>query len=145
MRTLPGLFIFCLLVGSVSAQVGPPNAAGVAVGHVHLLVRNVEGHRKLWKLIGAEDVRSGALGMLKFPGLVVLLRQGDPTGGSEGSSLDHFGLMVKDLAGIRSRLEAQRVKFETPYREVPAIGLKLAFLTDPVGTRIELTEGLAGL
>ena len=35
------------------------------------------------------------------------------------------------------------MKFEIPYRDVPQIGLKLAFITDPVGTRIELTEGLA--
>ena len=36
------------------------------------------------------------------------------------------------------------VTFEVPYREVAQLGLKLAFIVDPVGTRIELTEGLAG-
>jgi len=35
--------------------------------------------------------------------------------------------------------------FETPYQEMPQYGLKVAFITDPDGTRIELTEGLAGL
>jgi hypothetical protein len=34
--------------------------------------------------------------------------------------------------------------FDMPFREVPAIGLKIAFIVDPVGTRIELTQGLAG-
>ncbi len=28
--------------------------------------------------------------------------------------------------------------------DAPQIGLKVTFVTDPVGTRIELTEGLAG-
>jgi hypothetical protein len=36
------------------------------------------------------------------------------------------------------------VTFDSPYRDVPAIGLKIAFIIDPAGTRIELTEGLAG-
>jgi hypothetical protein len=36
------------------------------------------------------------------------------------------------------------VTLEMPYREMPQLGgLKIAFLTDPEGTRIELTEGLA--
>ena len=41
-------------------------------------------------------------------------------------------------------LQAAGVTFDAPFREVPAIGLKIAFILDPVGTRIELTEGLTG-
>jgi len=42
-------------------------------------------------------------------------------------------------------LTALLVKVEfTEDREIPQFGLKVAFITDPVGTRIELTEGLAG-
>ena len=41
-------------------------------------------------------------------------------------------------------LDAGGIKFDMPYRDVPAIGLKIAFITDPVGTYIELTQGLAG-
>jgi hypothetical protein len=29
-----------------------------------------------------------------------------------------------------------------PYRKVPALGIAIAFFTDPWGTYIELTEGL---
>ena len=36
------------------------------------------------------------------------------------------------------------VTVEIPYREMPNLDLKVAFITDPVGTRIELTEGLRG-
>jgi hypothetical protein len=32
-----------------------------------------------------------------------------------------------------------------PFRDVPAIKLKIAFIIDPVGTRIELTQGLEGM
>jgi hypothetical protein len=30
----------------------------------------------------------------------------------------------------------------SPYRQVPALGISIAFINDPWGTYIELTEGL---
>ena len=245
----------------LSAQLGRPNAQGVSIGHVHLMVRDAEAHKKLWVLLGADVTRTGSLELLKFPGLFVILTQGTPSGGTEGSTLNHFGFAVPNVDAVKARLtgaglptvreltnpkrwvtnfpdlvtveflevptqtipitghhlhvstnemeplrawyvktfggaaetrrgflsavfgdaevdmiqaeapqaptkgrsidhigfevkgleafcrklEAEGVKFETPYREMPQLGgLKLAFLTDPVGTRIELTEGLAG-
>jgi len=32
------------------------------------------------------------------------------------------------------------IPFDSPYREVAQIGLKIAFVLDPAGTRIELAE-----
>jgi hypothetical protein len=39
-------------------------------------------------------------------------------------------------------LEASGVKLDVAYRKLPALGISLAFFTDPFGTYIELTEGL---
>jgi hypothetical protein len=50
---------------------------------------------------------------------------------------------VKDLEAFSKKLAADGVAFDSPFRNVPGIGLKIAFLVDPAGTRIELTEGLA--
>jgi catechol 2,3-dioxygenase-like lactoylglutathione lyase family enzyme len=58
-----------------------------------------------------------------------------------GRQLDHIGFEVRDLASFCRELEAAGIEFESPYRELPS-GLALAFLTDPWGTTIELTEGL---
>jgi catechol 2,3-dioxygenase-like lactoylglutathione lyase family enzyme len=244
----------------LAAQLGVANAQGVSIGHVHLLVRDPEAQKKLWVLLGAEVTRSGSLELLKFPGVFIILTPGAPAGGSEGSTVNHFGFVVPNVDQIRAKLtaaglptvqeltnpkrwvtmfpdevkvefvedqtaklpvaahhlhlstsdmeplrawyvktfgglaetrrgfpsavfdagevdmiqapqpqaptkgravdhigfevkgleafcrklEAQGVTFETPYREMPQLGgLKLAFITDPVGTRIELTEGLA--
>ena len=33
------------------------------------------------------------------------------------------------------------MKFDVPYRRVPSIGLNIAYITDPSGVYIELTEG----
>lgn len=65
-----------------------------------------------------------------------------PVVGTKGRVIDHIGFEVTDLAAFCKKLEAKGIKFDVPYREVPAIGLKIAFFTDPSGTYIELTEGL---
>ena len=57
-------------------------------------------------------------------------------------ALDHIGFEVRDLEAFCKHLEASGVKFENPYRKLPQLGLAIAFLVDPWGTRIELTEGL---
>jgi hypothetical protein len=49
---------------------------------------------------------------------------------------------VKGLEAFVKNLEAQGVKITTPYRSVPALNLSIAFINDPWGTSIELTEGL---
>jgi catechol 2,3-dioxygenase-like lactoylglutathione lyase family enzyme len=62
---------------------------------------------------------------------------------SKGRSIDHIGFEVKNLQAFCDKLNTEGVTFDSPYREVPQIGLKIAFVLDPAGTRIELTEGLA--
>jgi extradiol dioxygenase family protein len=57
--------------------------------------------------------------------------------------IDHIGFEVKDLDAFYKKLQAQGIEFEGPVRQsANASHLKVAFLTDPWGTRIELTEGL---
>jgi hypothetical protein len=48
---------------------------------------------------------------------------------------------VRNLEAFCKQLEARGVKLDVPYRDVPNLALKIAFLTDPNGTYIELTEG----
>jgi catechol 2,3-dioxygenase-like lactoylglutathione lyase family enzyme len=63
---------------------------------------------------------------------------------TKGRAIDHIGFEVKNLEAFVKNLQAAGVTFDGPFREVPTIGLKIAFMVDPVGTRIELTEGLTG-
>lgn len=64
------------------------------------------------------------------------------TAGSAGRVIDHIGFEVDDLEGFIAGLEAKGIELDVPYREIPAANLAIAFLTDPWGTYIELTEGL---
>ena len=56
--------------------------------------------------------------------------------------LDHIGFEVENLAAFCAELEAKGVVFDRPYTEIPALGLAIAFFTDPWGVYVELTEGL---
>lgn len=249
-----------LVVGMpLFAQLPAPNAQGVAMGHLHLTVSDVDATKKLFvEVMGAQVVQAGRLEALRLPGVIVVLTKGTPGGGTDDSAVNHLGFIVKDLAGMKAKLvaagctvvrempetsqmfimfpdgvkieftgnpnqdipvahhhvhfftndveatrawyvklfgavpgkrgrfeaadvpgvnltfspnptatlptkgramdhigfeikgleafckklEAEGVKFDTPYRYVPAIGLGVAFLTDPFGVRVELTEGL---
>ena len=65
-----------------------------------------------------------------------------PASGTKGRTLDHIGFEVKNLEAFCKRLEASGIKLDSPYRKLPDRGLAIAFLTDPQGAYIELTEGL---
>ncbi len=43
------------------------------------------------------------------------------------------------------KLEAQGIKLDRPYTKVPQLGIAIAFIKDPWGTNIEMTEGLANI
>jgi catechol 2,3-dioxygenase-like lactoylglutathione lyase family enzyme len=229
------------------------------MGHLHLLVRDIDAHKKIWvDVLGGKLVKAGPLELIKFPGVFVAFRKGEPAGGTDDSSVNHLGFKVKnlpetkakltaaglqvvkempdtrqmfvmfpdkikvefsedaamsrpiehhhvhfftqdieatrawyvkwfqaipgkrlrfeaaDLPGVNltfspsetkvvgtkgrgadhigfeiknleqfcKKLEAGGIKFDRPYQNVPSLGLSIAFLTDPFGTYIELTEGL---
>ena len=61
---------------------------------------------------------------------------------TQGAAIDHIGFEVNDLEAFCQELAARGIEFDVPYREIPAIGLAIAFITDPQGVRIEFTEGL---
>jgi predicted enzyme related to lactoylglutathione lyase len=66
----------------------------------------------------------------------------EPVAGTRGRVIDHIGFEVKGLEAFVKKLEAQGIKLDRPYTPVPALGISIAFITDPWGTYIELTEGL---
>ena len=63
---------------------------------------------------------------------------------TKGRGIEHIGFEVKDLDAFVKHLESVGVKLDEPIRSVPASSkLRITFITDPWGTRIELTQGLA--
>jgi catechol 2,3-dioxygenase-like lactoylglutathione lyase family enzyme len=82
--------------------------------------------------------------LAELPGLSMYFRKADAApAGTKGRGLDHIGFEVKNLEEFCKRLEAAGQKFDRPYGRLPNSTIAIAFLTDPWGTYIELTENLA--
>jgi catechol 2,3-dioxygenase-like lactoylglutathione lyase family enzyme len=66
----------------------------------------------------------------------------EPTVPTAGRGLDHIGFEVKNLPDFLQKLEAQGIKPTVSYRRNEALNIAIAFIVDPWGTNIELSEGL---
>jgi catechol 2,3-dioxygenase-like lactoylglutathione lyase family enzyme len=67
----------------------------------------------------------------------------DSVAPTAGRAIDHIAFEIKNLESFCKKLTDDGVKFDSPYQVLPQLKLSAAFLTDPSGARIELTEGLA--
>lgn len=139
MRLLLALVLALSIFAPAHAQLAPPNPAGITFGHVHLNVRDIEVHKKLWAdHFGGVVVQKGPLVAIKLPGMLIALRQAAPTGGSEGTVMDHFGFKVRNLA---EALQAWRAAGYQVGREFTgAEGFPNAYLTGPDDLKLELQE-----
>lgn len=120
--------------------------APVIFHHIHLTTTDPAALQAWYiKTFGAEATTRRNLPAAKIPGGEVdFLKAKEAPAPTKGRTLDHIGFEIKDLDAFCKKLTADGMTFDMPYRDVPAIGLKIAFIIDPVGTRIELTQGLAG-
>jgi len=115
----------------------------------HIHIGTPEGERgRDWyaKTFGARPGTRGTFLAAFVPGGEVDFRKADaPQAPTKGRALDHIGFEVKGLEAFVKKLQASGYTFDVSYREMAQLdNLKLAFLIDPDGVRIELTEGLAG-
>ncbi len=114
MKKLMLIFVLALLVPARAswAQVVAGNAAGVSMGHVHLVVQDIEAGKKFWTAIGGVPGKLGMNEMFKFPGVLILLRKGDPSGGSVGSMVNHIGFHVPNTAEALAKWKAAGLNAE---------------------------------
>ena len=120
--------------------------APVIFHHIHLTTTDPAALQAWYvKTFGAEATTRRNLPAAKIPGGEVdFLKAKDAPAPTKGRTLDHIGFEIKDLDSFAKKLDADGIKFDMAVRDIPAIGLKIAFITDPVGTYIELTQGLEG-
>src|SRR6478736_3280206 len=64
------------------AQLSAPNAMGVAMGHLHYVVRDVQANKKFWIALGGRPLKVGAVDVVAFPDVLVFLSQGESSGGT---------------------------------------------------------------
>ncbi len=157
----PNVQAFITFPGGVLVEVQEfPNTNVPTFSHYHMSAPDTLAARDWYiKTFGATEAerRPGAKGAGLTGGTIDFLAYGGAGKGkapatpppalapTKGRTLDHIGFEVKNLKEFVAKLEAGGMKMDRTYSEMKGkIGVDLAFLTDPNGTYIELTEGLAG-
>jgi catechol 2,3-dioxygenase-like lactoylglutathione lyase family enzyme len=122
-----------------------PLSTAVAFHHVHLYLPG-EAHleAKAWyaRMFGGVIGKRAQYDAVDLPGINLNFGGGRTTSPTKGRRLDHIGFEVRNLEAFCRRLESMGVKLDVPSQKGPD-GVAHAMLTDPWGTSIELTEGLA--
>jgi len=117
----------------------------IALHHVHFFgTHNAEMRAWYEKVFGAKPRPAGGTFLVAdLPGVALNFSPTpDPVIGTTGRSIEHIGFEVRDLAAFCKKLEAMGITLNVTYRRAEALGLGVAFVTDPWGTSIELNEGL---
>ena len=142
MRKTITMIVFCLVSfvfpGVSRAQLSAPNDAGVSMGHVHLVVQDVEAGKKFWLAVGATPTKLGANEVMKFPGALILLRKGEPAGGTVGSVINHIGFNVPNVTEAMAKWKTAGLKVELGQNP----GQCFLFPPDDL-TRVEILENKA--
>ncbi|HTA44241.1 MAG TPA: VOC family protein [Bryobacteraceae bacterium] len=133
-RTHFVLIALSVMAAPLYAQLPPPNAAGVSAGHDIFSFHDIDAANKFWNTLGGEAAQLGPLKMTKFPGVLFLMRKGDPKGGTEGSTIEYIGFKVKNLADSLTKWEAAGI---TP---LPGKTATQAFLMGPDDVKVRITE-----
>lgn len=137
---------FLRFPGNIKVELSefPMLANEVEHHHIHLYTTDVAATQK-WYLdtFGGRAGKRGPFEEVWYPGVRLSIAPADEKPvGTKGRGVDHIGFEIGDLEAFCKKAEANGIKFDVPYRRVEAIKTSIAFLTDPWGTYIELTDGL---
>ena len=116
----------------------------VKLHHIHFATEEI-GAMQDWyaKTFYAVPGMRGNFQAADLPGVNLTFSASDQAlVGTKGRTLDHIGFEVDGLEAFCRELEGRGVTFDIPYTEIEDLGIAIAFLTDPFGTYVELSEGL---
>jgi catechol 2,3-dioxygenase-like lactoylglutathione lyase family enzyme len=122
--------------------------ARIQLHHVHFFgPQNMQMREWYVKTFGARSRPpnpASAFVTADLPGVALnFTPTSDPVVGTQGRGVDHIGFEVENLEAFAKKLEAEGIKFERPYGKAKAaLDVHVAFIKDPWGTYIELTDGL---
>ncbi len=134
LRALLALALAAMSAIPAAAQLASPNGAGVAMGHLHLYVRDVDANRRFLIVLGGRAVESHGMHLIQFHGVDVLLDKGEPTGGTVGTAVNHIGFQVRSMEESLERWRGAGLKIEPGNRP------SQVYLTMPDEIRVEILE-----
>jgi catechol 2,3-dioxygenase-like lactoylglutathione lyase family enzyme len=131
MRSLVAII---LAVSPLLAQLPTPNAAGTSAGHDIFAFHDIDAANRFWNALGGQPAELGPLKMTKYPGVLFLMRKGDPKGGTEGSTIDYVGFKVRDIKDALAHLA------EAGFKPIPGGSAAQVFVMAPDDVKVRITE-----
>ncbi len=108
------------------------------MGHLHLNAHDPAAQKSFWvDYVGAKPAKLGPLEVYRLPGVIVFVTKSEPSGGTEGTVINHIGLKVRDLKSYLAKAPAADIK-------IVAQSEMQAMLLAPDGIRVELTQDASG-
>ena len=117
----------------------------VAMHHIHLWVQDTKAAQAWYvKNFGAVAGTRNQFDTANVPGAeITFAKQDKAQAPTKGRSIDHIGFEVANIDAFIKKLEAAGIPIETTIRpSANAPNLRIAYVMDPWGTYIEITEGL---
>jgi catechol 2,3-dioxygenase-like lactoylglutathione lyase family enzyme len=141
MRKLLCILTLTLFGPSASswAQLYAPNERGVSLGQWYTIVPDVDATKKFWAVLGGVPIQVDGIAVMKFPGVLVFIAKGTPTGPSVGTGVNHVGFGVPNVLNTVAKLEAAGYKVARVGNS-PLNGQHVAQLANPDGVEVEITE-----
>ena len=115
------------------AQLTAASQGPIVYGHHHLTVTSVEEHKKFWvDTLGGELVTIGNLQLVKFPNVLVFMREAEPTGGTKGTTVNHIGFAVPSTRATVDAVRAAGYPIVTRQELPSALAVEdgLAYIAD---------------
>ena len=102
-------------------------------------VSDVDAHTRIWtEHFGGRTLDFDLVRTISLPNTIIMLNESEPSGGTQGSSLDHFGFSVPDVGAFLERWRADGLEVENEFQgfgDIPQAYLRL-----PDGIRVELEQ-----
>jgi hypothetical protein len=118
------------------AQLATAGESGVVMGQVHVRASDMQAQKAFWAQLGGIETNNGALQMVQFPGVFIVLEEGTPSGGTVGSIMNHVGFNVKRMSDWLPKWQAANIPMETPRPTQ-------TYLMGPDSMRVEILEDTA--
>ena len=159
MRTLlaPMSALFVLAVAPVAlAQLTAASQGPIVYGHHHLTVTSIDEHKKFWvDTLGGELVTIGNLEIVRFPNVLVFMREAAPTGGTKGTTVNHIGFSVPSTRSMVETVRGAGYPIVTRAELPPALAVEdglahiadqdtyIAYTMAPDDVKVEFVENRA--
>jgi len=144
-RAACAIILVLSCASTASAQLTAAKDGPIVYGHHHIAASDIPAHLKFFAdTLGGTRIKFGPqqVDVVKFPNVFIFFRNQKPTGGTEGTTVNHIGFSVPNLSQALEKVGAGEYPVITP-QEPTIEGVtppNHAFVIGPDEVIVELIE-----